>query len=76
MTSAIFETNHSLQLATRSPRIFSPWGEGFSAHHVHAGHDFSEHFFLHENAPYLTLVLAYRLAADDVGKRPLSRLDR
>ena len=37
--------------------------------------EFSEHFFLHENAPYLTLVLAYRLASDDVGKRPLPRPD-
>lgn len=37
--------------------------------------DFSEHFFVHEKTPYLTLVLAYRLGADDVGKRPLPRRD-
>jgi ATP-dependent DNA helicase RecQ len=37
--------------------------------------DFSEHFFLYENTPYLTLVLAYRLAVDDGGKRPLPRPD-
>ena len=37
--------------------------------------DFSEHFFLYENAPYLTLVLAYRLTAEDEGKRPLPRPD-
>jgi ATP-dependent DNA helicase RecQ len=37
--------------------------------------DFSEHFFVYEKTPYLTLVLAYRLAADDGGKRPLPRPD-
>jgi superfamily II DNA helicase RecQ len=37
--------------------------------------DFSEHFFVHEKTPYLTLVLAYRLAVDDRSRRPLSRPD-
>ena len=37
--------------------------------------DFSEHFYMHEETPYLTLVLAYRLAVDDRSRRPLSRPD-
>jgi hypothetical protein len=33
---------------------------------------FSEHFFVHENTPYLTLVMAYRPLAD-AGQRPGGR---
>jgi superfamily II DNA helicase RecQ len=32
--------------------------------------EFSQHFFVHERTPYLTVVLAYRSQADDERRRP------
>jgi len=37
--------------------------------------EYTEHFFVHERAPYLTLVLAYRGISDDRRRRPGSAPD-
>jgi hypothetical protein len=37
--------------------------------------EYTEHFFVHERTPYLTLVLAYRGISDDRRRRPVSTPD-
>ena len=37
--------------------------------------EFSEHFFMHEKTPYLTVLLAYRLIADDERRKHIRRVD-
>lgn len=37
--------------------------------------EFSEHFFVHEKTPWLTVVLAYRPVEDSEKKRPIRRPD-
>ena len=37
--------------------------------------EFSEHFFVHERTPYLTVLLAYRLIADDERRKRIHRVD-
>lgn len=37
--------------------------------------EYTEHFFVHERTPYLTLVLAYRSLSDDRRRRPGSTQD-
>jgi ATP-dependent DNA helicase RecQ len=37
--------------------------------------EFSEHFFMHEKIPYLTVLLAYRLITDDERRKRIRRVD-
>jgi ATP-dependent DNA helicase RecQ len=37
--------------------------------------DFSEHFFIHQKTPYLTILLSYRVLADDEKRKNKSRPD-